>query len=269
MLESELRTVCALVARGCTLKEAARYVGCKLSEIRHEREASASFRQQLVKARIKANLAPLRAMQRAMLKDWRAAAWYLERTHPEKFGRRNHRAFTQKQASLLIKDLANIISEEVSSPVVSERVCARIEAAVRYTTHAHNDTKRTGPELRQAMRHYDRKSRSVRPTPAEAPPVVPRASSTPSPPSKTTPAPSATKPQSPYRNPPTTPQQTNNRPTLQIHEVFDYEGPLPDFDFATPEPPSSSSTTGGTDCRPNVIDKSTSATRPIVGAAKP
>ena len=111
--EADLRQICTLVARGCSIKEAARYIGCALSDVRRERDSNKWFRRKLGRAKMKANLAPLRAMQRAMLKDWRAAAWFLERTQPEKFGRRNHRAFTQKQANALIKDITSIIGEEI------------------------------------------------------------------------------------------------------------------------------------------------------------
>ena len=175
--ESDLRTICTLVARGCTIKEAARCVGCALSDIRRERESNEWFRRKLARAKMKANLAPIRAMQRAMLKDWRAAGWFLERTQPEKFARRNHRAFTQKQATALVKDITSIIGEEVASKYTFDRLSSRIEAAVRYACHAHNDMNRTAAELGKAMRHHDMKSSRYSPALAPSPFAPPLASS--------------------------------------------------------------------------------------------
>ena len=134
-----------------------------------EREANEWFRRKLARAKMKADLAPLRAMQRAMLKDWRAAAWFLERTQPEKFGRRNHRAFTQKQANALVKDITSIVGEELTSGPLIDRLSSRIEAAVRYACHAHNDMNRTAAELGRAMKHHDMKSPRYSPTLADFP----------------------------------------------------------------------------------------------------
>jgi len=156
--EAKRREVCALVSRGCGIKEAARYVGCAPSTIHRERQANEKFRRRLARAKMKANLSPLRAMQQAMKTDWRAAAWFLERTQPEKFARRNHRAFTQKQANALINDITKILGQELASQHLIDRLATRIEAAVRYACHAHNDTRRTAAELDRAMHHHDKKT---------------------------------------------------------------------------------------------------------------
>ena len=171
--ETQLRQICALVARGCTVKEAARCFGCGLSAIRHAREANDWFRRKLARAKSKANQSPLRAMQRAMAKDWRAAAWFLERTQPERFGRRSHRAFTNKQAGALIKDLTSIVGEEITSLRVFERISKRLEAAIRYALHAHNDTQRTAAELGRVMRHHDNKSPRYSPFLGPYPTITP------------------------------------------------------------------------------------------------
>ena len=218
--QSDLHLLCTLVSRGCTVQEAARWVGCKLAEIRHQRDTNDAFRRQLAQAKMKAKLAPLRAMQRAMKKDWRAAAWFLERTQPEKFARRNHRAFTQKQVNALIKDITSIVGEESVSKVKIDRTSSRVEAAIRYAFHAHNDMNRTAAELDNAMHHHDMKSPRYCPTLTDFSVIPPLASGA-----------------SPNLPPPT--------PAVRTQP------------------------TGGTDCRPNVINNRTGPTRPIVGAAQP
>src|SRR5688572_2419285 len=59
------REVCALVAGGCDLKEAARYVRCSTRTIRREMQRNPQFDDQLQRARTYAQLSPLRAMQQA------------------------------------------------------------------------------------------------------------------------------------------------------------------------------------------------------------
>ena len=171
--EPDLRQLCLLVSRGCTVPEAARCLGLKLADLRHERDTNDRFRRKLARAKMKARLAPLRAMQKAMLKDWRAAAWLLERTQPEKFARRNHRAFTQKQAAALVQDVARIVAEEVASKPATDRLNSRLEAAIRYACHAHNDTHRTAAQLRRAMHHHAQKTPLASSASSNPPPITP------------------------------------------------------------------------------------------------
>src|SRR5688572_5706903 len=80
--------VVAQVASGLTLDEAARYVGCSPKTIRRESDRDASFRNELGDAELAAQSEPLRIMRQAASTHWRAAAWLLERTDPERFARR-------------------------------------------------------------------------------------------------------------------------------------------------------------------------------------
>ena len=251
--ESDLRQFCLLVSRGCSVKEAASCVDCKLSDLRHERETNGWFRRKLARAKIKAKLAPLRAMQKAMLKDWRAAAWFLERTQPEKFGRRTHRAFTQKQANALIKDVTSIIGEESISKWKFDRTSSRVEAAIRYACRAHNDINRTAAELGRAMKHHDMKSPRYSPALTDFSVDLP-----------------APKSNGAARNtPPAPPLSTASRTTtLPLAS-----GASPNLMPPTPphkkEPARQHAMARGTDCRPNVTGNPAGAAQPIVDAAHP
>ena len=72
-----------LVAGGCGLREAARYVRCNINTIRREAERNPEFDERLRSSETYAQLSPLRAMQHAVGTHWRAAAWMLERAFPE------------------------------------------------------------------------------------------------------------------------------------------------------------------------------------------
>src|SRR3972149_3390604 len=87
--ELKRREICALVSAGCGIAEAARYVGCNPVTIRREAPRNAEFHEPLRNADLRAELSPLQALRQAAHTHWRAAAWFLERTQPDRFGRRN------------------------------------------------------------------------------------------------------------------------------------------------------------------------------------
>src|SRR5215210_1962738 len=64
------REVCAFVAGGCELRDAAHYVNCSVNTIRREAERNPGFAEQLRNSEAHARLSPLRAMQRAMGTHW-------------------------------------------------------------------------------------------------------------------------------------------------------------------------------------------------------
>jgi hypothetical protein len=78
--ETKRAEVCALLATGCSLRAAARYVGCDVSTLSKLKERDAAFRDQVVKALAERESFPLAKMREAAGRSWRAAAWLLERT---------------------------------------------------------------------------------------------------------------------------------------------------------------------------------------------
>jgi len=83
---------------GCTRKDAARYVGVHPDSIYlwlkrgSEPEAEDPYREffRLVnRAERSVKIRALGIIQQAQEGDWKAAAWWLERKHPEEFGRRD------------------------------------------------------------------------------------------------------------------------------------------------------------------------------------
>jgi len=58
--------ICALIAGGCGLRDAARYVRCDLATIRREAKRNPDFHDQLRRSEAYAQLSPLRAMQSAV-----------------------------------------------------------------------------------------------------------------------------------------------------------------------------------------------------------
>jgi len=124
--DGKRREICALIAGGCGLRDAARYVRCSVNTIRREAERNTDFGQQLHHSETYAQLSPLRAMQSAVATHWRAAAWMLERAFPERFGRPNAVAFDGRQARELLSEVLGIVRDEMFDLFKTARVEKRI-----------------------------------------------------------------------------------------------------------------------------------------------
>jgi hypothetical protein len=155
--ETKRREIGALLAAGESLPRAARYVGCSVRTIRRERERNEAFDQELRIAESNARLEPVKAMRQAMHTHWRAAAWMLERTQPERYGRNQKNSMGKRELRALANDLVSIVKEEVLDPFVSERIEQRVQATVNYAMRHAWDQRRTGPKLRQAMEFFEKK----------------------------------------------------------------------------------------------------------------
>jgi hypothetical protein len=157
------REICALVAGGCGLREAARYVRCNIYTIRREAERNAEFDEQLRRAETYAQLSPLRAMQAAVATHWRAAAWFLERTFPERFARPEPGAFGSRQARELLNEALSVISSEIADPFKFGRIEKRLRGTFEYYIRAACDRRRTSRSVRKAMKFFDDKNTASQP----------------------------------------------------------------------------------------------------------
>jgi Helix-turn-helix domain len=125
--EISQREICALLSAGCGINEAAKYVGCAASTISREATRNPAFDVALRQAYLAAELAPLNAMRRAAANHWRAAAWLLERTNPQRFAKQNPKLLKPEQLEYIIRMFADIFDDEVADPEARERFQQRIE----------------------------------------------------------------------------------------------------------------------------------------------
>src|SRR3954453_13306013 len=85
--DGKRREICALVAGGCGLREAAKYVRCSVATIKRECSRNSAFADQLRQSENYSQITPRRSMQHAAASDWRPAARLLERAFPDRFAR--------------------------------------------------------------------------------------------------------------------------------------------------------------------------------------
>lgn len=83
------REICVLIAAGYPMVIVAEHVGCSRRTIRRELERNPQFEESFRRAKIAGELEPLSTIRKAASSNWRAAAWYLERLNPQRFGKRN------------------------------------------------------------------------------------------------------------------------------------------------------------------------------------
>ncbi|HEV2972482.1 MAG TPA: hypothetical protein VGY55_21095 [Pirellulales bacterium] len=126
--ETKRREVCAILAVGGTRLMAASYVGCAPSTIRRRALRDPEFAEQLRKSELSAEITFLKSIQAAVgdVKQWRAAAWALERLFPERYARRSPDSITIEQMTEIIKALAGIIVGEIPGKTLRQRVLARL-----------------------------------------------------------------------------------------------------------------------------------------------
>jgi len=111
--ETKKREVCALVAAGCSLDFAGRYVGCSAKTIRREGERDLAFDGRLRNAQLSAQLEPLRALRGKATTHWRAAAWLLERVDPEQFAKYDHKLFRPEEVAALLENIRAALDDQL------------------------------------------------------------------------------------------------------------------------------------------------------------
>jgi len=85
--EAKRRQLSSFICEGFTLEQAARFLGCSLRTLRREMKRDPQLAHEVADAELSAQLDPEKHLHRAAAQNWRAAAWILERTQPQRYGR--------------------------------------------------------------------------------------------------------------------------------------------------------------------------------------
>jgi hypothetical protein len=109
-----------------------------------------AFRREMREAQVRAQLKPLRAMQEAASKHWRAAAWLLERADPEQFDRRRNADCRPRQLHEIVEAMVQAAVDEVDDEPLRERLCRRLHSAAQFASRplAATERARLHPDAR-------------------------------------------------------------------------------------------------------------------------
>jgi hypothetical protein len=116
---------------------AAGYARCHPATIRAEMRRDAEFANQVTQAELRNESSFLKVIHQAGKdpKQWRAAAWALERLYPERYARRKGNTLTEEQVSQLIAEMAEIVASELPQRY-RQRVFARLaDLQTNYRSH--------------------------------------------------------------------------------------------------------------------------------------
>jgi hypothetical protein len=116
---------------GSTLRAAAQFVGVSASTVRREIGRNPRFGHRLDRARVARDLGPVHIVQEAAETDWRAAAWFLERTQPERFSKRPPNMVSEQELVSLLFRVQEAATEEFDDPEALGRFAGRLAALGR------------------------------------------------------------------------------------------------------------------------------------------
>jgi hypothetical protein len=126
--EGKLREIAALVSAGYSLAGTAEYVGCSIHTIRRELKRNKEFAEKVRKNQLYAELDPLNTIRHLGKTNWRAAAWYLERTRPDRYQRQNPALLRPSDLQDFLQQLFEIVGKEVTDEEVLGRIGQRLQA---------------------------------------------------------------------------------------------------------------------------------------------
>lgn len=127
--DGKQREVCAILAMGCSRRAAAEYVGCSVSTIRSTAQRDAAFQERLVRAETHQEVAQLKNVAAAAqeAKNWRAAAWMLERRYPERYGAPSARRLAARRVEEALEDVVEILRAVLVDEAARREVMRRLE----------------------------------------------------------------------------------------------------------------------------------------------
>jgi len=121
--------ITAILGVGCTRRTAAAFVGCAPSTIAAEMQRDPEFANELRDAEQQQELHHLQTINEARKKPqyWRASAWWLEKRLPHLYDSKGAGIYTKKQVFEILRQLAEIIMEEVPATKHRKAIIKRFE----------------------------------------------------------------------------------------------------------------------------------------------
>lgn len=108
--------ICAMVSVGCSVRAASRMTGCAESTVRNLLKRNKAFAARLRKSQQSCEIIALRHVQAAGEKNWRAAAWLLERMCPTEYAPPKLEVMQPYQVKHVIDQFGDVLLKEIKDP---------------------------------------------------------------------------------------------------------------------------------------------------------
>lgn len=122
----ERNEVLAILSAGCSRAAAARCVRSTPYRLRREIVENAKFAEQVAKAEEGIELFYISRIRGASMKDWRAAAWVLERRLPDRYGSKKPENLTVEKVQKFMTSCLQIIAEELPEEELRTKILERL-----------------------------------------------------------------------------------------------------------------------------------------------
>ena len=146
--DAKRREIYALLTAGYSMPAAADYVNCSRRTIKREVKRNREFADRCRRASINGQLDAVGTLRQAARNDWRAAAWYLERTNPDRFSKRNPALVRPEDVLEELQTVTDHMLKEVKDDVTRDRIlqrmmiaCGLIQKAVLDHERSHRTSK--------------------------------------------------------------------------------------------------------------------------------
>ena len=128
--EVKRQQICAILGVGGTRQMAAGFLGCHVDTIRNTAKRDPNFGKQLRRAEATPEITYLKSIQTAAAdsKQWRAAAWALERLYPARYAPRKAEMLSPQQVVELLEEFLTALAEEIPVKRYRRRLWRRLNS---------------------------------------------------------------------------------------------------------------------------------------------
>jgi hypothetical protein len=132
LTDRQMNDICEMLATGSSRPTAARFAACHPATMRAEMRRNPDFAHRVTQAELKLEAIMLRAIREAASepKQWRAAAWALERIYPNRYAKRRTNSLTMDQVHELVSEVSEIVASELPVPKFRQRIFDRLAVLV-------------------------------------------------------------------------------------------------------------------------------------------